>query len=71
MCTSSMLKITKDHYINHVNDFFIVQINSNPFFYIPDPDLSINVDLKREEEELNGRRKLHTTLFVIDNKVLT
>ena len=65
-----MLKITKDHYINHFNDFFIVKKNSNPF-YIPDPDLSINVDLKREEEELNGRRKLHTTLFVIDNKVLT
>ena len=39
-------------------------------YYFSDPDLAINVDLGREEEEKNGRRKyhrdiLHKTLEVV------
>ena len=45
--------------------FFIVlsikmYLHKLNFFYFPDPDLAINVDLGREEEEKNGRRKYYT-----------
>ena len=44
------------------NDFHVngkqYESNHNQFYhFISDPDLTINVDLGREEEEKNGRRK--------------
>ena len=35
----------------------LISTDDNFFFLISDPDLTINVDLGREEEEKNGRRK--------------
>ncbi len=39
------------------NHYFKTELLKKNIFFFLDPDLTIEVDLKREEEEKNGRRK--------------
>jgi hypothetical protein len=54
------LSIFVKHFIELAFDIFFTRSRSfqrKLFFLVSDPDLTIEVDLRREEEEKNGRRE--------------